>query len=145
MWCSKCERDVPQIASSDGEVETRCARCGKPAASADAGFEATLAAIPLDWDDWDLDDDLRRAEQIAQPAAVRSASESSFQATPLSWSASGPQRTDRDARPAPIARVSAGRQLLSWAVLSVSLMVFVCGGVRSAAGTSRSKGRDARG
>jgi hypothetical protein len=83
-----------------------------------------LAAIPLDWDDWELDDDLRRAEGLTRNLSA-AGDEHSRPAAALAAPRSPELRTQR----AP--RTNSGKLgigvVFSWTALSLGLMALVCG------------------
>lgn len=88
MWCFHCRQDVPALASAEGQF-LRCPRCGRsldtePAhdarAAPAAGFAEpregqapTSAAceLPLPFDDWELDEQLRHIERVLQAAKTQ--------------------------------------------------------------------------
>ena len=135
MRCSKCKKPVPAWASPGDEAGACCADCRGAAAertpptanpgAADSDFAATLSAIPLDWDDWELDEDFLRVGRLSGPSAAPAESQPAF--APVA--ASAPSVDRRSNHPVIVSRGSAGRQFISWTVLSLSLMIFVCGAV----------------
>ncbi len=92
-------------------------------------FAETLAAIPLDWDDWELDDDLRQAKRIAQSAAGGAHTNTSSFAS--QFEPAQPQISPAVAtvRHRPVSTNLHTPSVLSWAVLLASLIVFFCGAV----------------
>ena len=165
MWCKKCRQDVPSVPSKAGKL--RCLRCGTLVASdaiadgainvaagvsamADCGLELDAAAPArekpaVDFDDWDLDPDLRSFRNAR--TASRNAEKSS---TPTS---NGIYRVDAshampmwqppafthpmmpsNAMPSyerPVEKQSSAKRAswLAWSVMSLGLMAFTCGGV----------------
>lgn len=158
MWCSHCQQDVPGIATED---RIRCARCqqtlssgyassatvdeakrGDPMEPPDevaAGDEAQNLAIglpseppPIDFDDWRLEEDLRKVNRIirqmraAGQSEQQPAQENAF-ATPIATTShAAPAAVTPSATRNPPKRRSS---FFSWALLSTGLMTFVCGGV----------------
>jgi hypothetical protein len=92
-------------------------------------FTETLAAIPLDWDDWELDDDLRQAKRITQSVAG-----GAYTNTPSFASHAQPTQPQtthsvETVRHRAINMHPPTPSVLSWAVLLASLIVFFCGAV----------------
>ncbi len=139
MWCRSCQQDVPGVASTD-DTAVRCARCHEPLAiAANAAPAPTPAAQkswpvksptvenrpPVDWDDWELDDDLNAADRMLHSLGIRR--RDGPHGGPSSGSGSTP-----DQPPAPPRRRAArktGGAFLSWSILALGLMTFVFGGV----------------
>ena len=84
MWCSNCRQDVPGVAAPQNPQVVVCARCGesldhsthtlapssttattKPAEH-ETSISDTLKHPLLDFDDWELDDDLETTEETLQ-------------------------------------------------------------------------------
>lgn len=92
MWCSTCQQDVPAAPDSRGE-NLDCPRCGETinnrltpdellrvAEVSDHGLELETIQFgepgpPLRWDNWELDDTLRRADWMTRDQANPSAAE----------------------------------------------------------------------
>jgi hypothetical protein len=156
MWCSRCQQDVPGIAS-DGQI--RCARCaaalpanqaaepvaGEAHAASAHGARPLAESPPFDLDNWQFDEDLRSAARVVRslrvagdidddaPPATSAASTATAprqldaaHANVPAWHAS--RRPRREPPPAPPRRPRRGA-FFAWAMLSLGLMTFVCGGV----------------
>ncbi len=145
MWCRTCQQDVPAIGATD-ESPVCCARCRNPF-SVDAATPAAdpvvaneLArdepALPTDWlakalhEDWELEDELNQAQQLAASLGVRERGDSTIrfdqthrppQAENL---ASASSSSPRQRRHKPVQT-----SFFSFCMLSVGLMSFVFGAV----------------
>jgi len=85
MWCVHCRQDVPAIASHDGILA--CPRCGKavvldgpqpPDTYSTSGSDVFFSPAPssiesetlsdpmMQWDDWEMDEELRRIFRVLQ-------------------------------------------------------------------------------
>jgi len=62
MWCGDCQQDVPGIAGRAGSHTVQCARCST-IISQSAGAAAKNPAM-LDFEDWDLEDELKQADRL---------------------------------------------------------------------------------
>ena len=159
MWCPDCQQEVPGIASHDDEHRVLCARCGI-ALSAVAGgaFMSTklagcsaddecsesgmietpqVAPPPIKLDDWELDEQLRRAEQIVKSVRHSDGISTQPNVDPaheaiVGWHARvAESRRLEDYLPAPVEESHPKRRgnLFSWSLLSLGMMCLVCGGV----------------
>ena len=144
MWCRTCQQDVPAVASQD-DGEVCCVRC-HTALSPDAAererrhvasFGSTDIAQPhfprrvptMDLDDWELEEALQHAERL-----VHRFDELDVTSTPTGETLPFRQRIDSGRPRLPAARHpdklrGSGSSLLAWSVLSIGMMIFVCGGV----------------
>ncbi len=73
MRCSQCDNDVPMtvVPTDDGRLCPDCDTLAKNAGRALPSLcdvSSALNAIPVDWDDWELEDDLQQAERWARGA-----------------------------------------------------------------------------
>jgi hypothetical protein len=84
----------------------------------------SLAAIPLDWEDWELDDDLRMAARLTRNHPLPP---SPF--IPPAAPSAAPIIVVRNSQPPTPSVARAPGQGFSWIALSVSLMAFACGAV----------------
>ena len=148
MWCSSCQQDVPAVASPD-ETSLRCARCRQSLNSdrepmtagssnvedlnSHSALERSFAPPPLPCDDWELETDLRSALRIVN--LIRHEN-TEHQPLPVVAAASPPtSRIDtahESPEPAANLDMRGSRQrvsLFTWALLSLGVMTFVCGGV----------------
>jgi hypothetical protein len=159
MWCKQCRQDVPGVPSKTGR--TRCLRCGTffaaeaPAEEfphvdgvrlmAEHGLELGEKEKPrlrpeFDFDDWDLDPDLR-AFKNAQNAFKRAAvptTEHPLGGSPFEqqWTLHGyPQPTPYaphywpEAQPTMASDRGKRASWLAWMIMSLGFMAFACGGV----------------
>lgn len=150
MWCSTCRQDVPAIPAPHGETGKRCLRCnavmpetadaivpeGSPAARFEGEtIERLFARCPVDIDDWQLDADLRAAERLIKSCGrelrVDDASGNGSSAIPAAnmpgWDdipAANPRSRRMEEPPA-----KSRSGTLTWTILSLGIMSFVCGGV----------------
>lgn len=151
MWCSNCGQDVPGIASKKPDGGILCARCGTrvgPAGEEPAGRgpvhlgEAEFSANPppIDLDDWETEEDLRRADMLVgrirgQTGRTDSAASHHVvdgpHAAVRDWHAHlrarmGRREPDVDL---PAARPHRRRRVSAWPLLTMSLGVvaLVCG------------------
>jgi hypothetical protein len=118
--------EIPELCvggePADGEIPG--ARQSRPPELRD--LSESLSAIPLDWDDWELDDDLRRAEHLAHDVSPTTSAQ--VQAPPGLVPSAPPPLPARLPPPRkPRAEKSAVGHVVSWLVLSLGLMPFVCG------------------
>jgi uncharacterized membrane protein YidH (DUF202 family) len=164
MWCKKCRQDVPSVPSKSGRL--RCLRCGTFVANdttaestvnvasgvgamADCGLELdagapTRSKPSLDFDDWDLDPDLRSFKNARHAAKVReyptvppratSYRIDGAHPTTLAWQPTAfepvPQMMQfAEERPSERHETAKRASWLAWAVMSLGLMAFTCGGV----------------
>lgn len=162
MWCKQCRQDVPGVPSKRGKL--RCLRCGSfvaseatidgtinvaagVAAMADHGLEldasSTSSKPSMDFDDWDLDPDLRSfrnaraARKVGRPSHVPSPG-SAYRleaAHPASGSwqpaalPAGMAPMQPYTPPAEKPKAAKLASWLAWSVMSLGLMGFTCGGV----------------
>ena len=155
MWCQQCQQDVRGVVTSG---ECRCVRCdtaiGGEAARQPAynvGLEelanhgldlSAVAASPaiadLDWDDWALEDELRRVQRMlsALPSepkslAARFGALSEHDLPMHNWSPmqSLPPMAQPAVKPAVQPQKSNTITTVAWTLLSLGVMAFVCGGI----------------
>jgi len=157
MWCDSCRQDVPAISSGDADPRIVCAHCGGPLVrrrDADndtpeaelAGFEEALESQHageeddenLRLDDWQMEEDLRRAERLigrVYPHRRREEGSGHSSADPHEQIATWHAQLDRPlvipdwVDPATQRRRRSGASGLAWLLLSLGLMAFACGGV----------------
>jgi hypothetical protein len=86
----------------------------------------SLLSIPLDWDDWDLDEDLRQAERLMHAAPRNEDNESQARSHPAPLIPAPPALVPRPAWKSRSGKPGMG-YALGWLVLSFGLMPFVCG------------------
>ena len=153
MWCSNCGQDVPAIASKQTEGQTVCARCSVPVGGTTHGDQeaariessADLLADgrpPVDFDDWQLDDDLRAADRLIKEANGQF-DEAEFRGTHHTVDAYHEAvrgwHAQLKTRPT-VPDVAASRKhpqkpartrppLFAWSGISLGVMALVCGGV----------------
>jgi hypothetical protein len=84
----------------------------------------SLAAIPLDWEDWELDDDLRMAARL-----TRNPQPPQSPLLPQAAAPPAPIVVVREPQPKPVDISWAPGQGFAWLALSFSLMAFACGAV----------------
>lgn len=138
MWCKHCQQDVPAIGSTDDLV--RCARCRQTFsgqqvnAATDREVKGTEARIQVetrradDWleraleDDWELDDELNEAHQLAKSLGVEPTGDTS-----LRIDAAHVPTGQRPLHPRLPRREQ--KSFFSWCMLSLGLMAFVFGAV----------------
>ena len=161
MWCKQCGQDVPGL-PSPSEVGFCCPRCGEllcadPAAAPQPrAAEAAAGHTPTDdlpdYDDWELDDQLRHIERVLGTAKghgrrsqrvlrrERSRIEPAHAAVPpwhvaapaaavTAASSAAPARPARSRAPAEAAEGGVILPALVWLALSLGTMAFVCGGI----------------
>ena len=152
MWCSTCRQDVPAIPAPHGETGKRCLRCNAcMPETADAvvpeptlasrfegdAVERLLSRCPIDQDDWQLDADLRSAERLIKSCG-REVRFDAANTTEGSANIPAAHLPGWDEIPAAAAvRTRRGEELpaksrtgnLTWTILSLGIMAFVCGGV----------------
>lgn len=135
MWCSRCERNVPATASCDDEHTLRCSQCdgilatvaesASPPPTSSSDFADQLKVIPLDWDEWEWEDDIpgavSRTGSGATPAALPHLDVPQPTLVRLF-----PGAAIRDDSP-PVTPTRGAAQFFSWTVLALSLMAFACG------------------
>ncbi len=135
-----CQVEAPGDVVLNDDGRSNCAACesaSEPEAAAPPTLRditASLNAIPVDWEDWELDDDLHLAERWAATSTTPHV------AAPLS-SSSAPVPVVTSSSPVTAGRnfttptaPAAGRQTsvastCAWTLIAVSLMAFVCGAV----------------
>lgn len=160
MWCSHCQHEVPVLASPHAPAEQRCPRCKRKLASErapgpasevsvdratskeNAALTLSLAGLPVELDDWELNDDLRATKRIlalVKAGGMRAVDDSVWDRLPRKSEAL--ERRDLPEPPVARNRVSrpalqpdqncapTPRSGLGWLMLSLGLMAFVCGGV----------------
>jgi hypothetical protein len=160
MWCSHCQHEVPVLASPHAPGEQRCPRCKRKLAQArpqesmretstgqasnkeNAALTLSLAGMPVDLGEWELDDDLRATKRIlalVKAGGTPAIDDSIWDRLPRTSEASAP--CDRSNLAAagklaarPTAQPKSGaepapKSSLGWTMLSLGLMAFVCGGV----------------
>lgn len=133
MWCNKCQKVVLPAASPHGDEGIRCLLCGAnleapgPTTPELNDFSASLSAIPLDWDHWELDEDLRLAERLGHAVeptlhnAVAMLSEELSPPTPAGTDPGQPPKREPDSDK-PGLGVACAR-----VVLPIAFMAFVGG------------------
>ena len=68
MWCEHCQKDVDSIRSKTGQ-RMRCAECDREFQLETAEQLGKTAGMPVaecDWDDWQVEEDLREARHIVE-------------------------------------------------------------------------------
>ena len=160
MWCQQCQQDVPGVVTSG---ECRCVRCdtslggeaARPPAynvgleeTANHGLELSGSMAPpaladLDWDDWALEDELRRVQRMLStlpsdmPKSIAgrysALAEHDLPMHPWSPSQTHSHMSHAAAQPAAkqVAQPQRSSTLTSvaWMLLSLGVMAFVCGGI----------------
>jgi hypothetical protein len=160
MWCSHCQHEVPVLASPHAPREQRCPRCKRklaserppetaPESSADrasskenAALTLSLAGMPVELDDWELNSDLRATKRIlalVKADGMQAVDDSIWDRLPRANKAREPrespqprgsrERGSRPTLPAEEKGAPAPKSGLGWLMLSLGLMAFVCGGV----------------
>jgi hypothetical protein len=133
MRRSRRENDNAGI--SQGEMADPVAGCESAVEGAAANgpsapelrdLSESLSSIPLDWDDWELDEDLRQAERLTQTPPRSGDVES--QPLPRPAPLLTPALVRRPGRESRSGKSGVGAAL-GWLVLSLGLMPFVCGAV----------------
>ena len=135
MWCSSCQQDVPALPSSEDGASAQCLRCrqpfhtGRPSpVKVAVQMPPTVGPPKLVGDDWRLDSDLRSVDRLVK--SLRADAYRPVEPAPLVPPAMihspSPSITNNSAT----TKNSPQRGgLLIWAVLSLGVMTFVCGGV----------------
>lgn len=159
MWCSRCQQDVPAVATIGDSSVVCCARCGDAltdkrsppyqeeakagspgddispgiAEEGDADTRTTTigssSTLPVDLDDWKLEDDLREAQRLVRLIQLQSSDD-------LDWCDSVfgddedrdddlPRRRGRRGRSPQKSRASGS--LAGWALVGLGLSGLVCG------------------
>ena len=134
MWCSRCQQDVPAVASGQ-EGGFACARCrarlgDAPAGRSDAAPKATPAggaanfrvAPPPRIDDWRMDEDLREAGRLI--ASLRASADAGAAPRTVEHPAAAPVEVVVER-----ASSAPGRGVFgfSWLLLGLGLATLVCG------------------
>lgn len=150
VWCKSCQQDVPAVAATESDDGVCCARCGgpvghdgvatkySPTADEPVRLDDTLVEPPPSLaDDWDAEQQLRRAVRVLQsstrPAKPTDAHTAQLRFDPPQldlrpWQAGQARRSQ--AQPAPARRVrGAWIGGLAWLMLALGLMGLACGGV----------------
>ncbi len=68
MWCEHCQKDVDSIRSKTGQ-RMRCAECDREFQLETAEQLGQAVGMPVaecDWDDWQVEEDLREARHIVE-------------------------------------------------------------------------------
>lgn len=136
MWCASCQQDVSATADVGGPEGIRCARClatslGGEAAEVAGNAGTHAPPLPPDFDDWELDYDLRSAERladslrsefaIAASTAANAASLATWPGQPAALAAARLPARNADSHPR--------GGFLTWSILSLGVTTFVCGSV----------------
>ncbi len=155
MWCSQCQQDVPGVVAPDSTSGICCARCGgelpsEPATSADEPQEPRVktaedllldSRVPFDLDDWELQDDLEMVQRVAKSlqasgysgddkSVERELSYDASHTSPAGWHVGqAPPSSRATNKQRPKKRRKRRMSFLSWTILSMGLMTFVCGGI----------------
>jgi hypothetical protein len=128
MWCSRCQQDVPAVATEVGG-DVRCARCSQSFASEHGSSSSATIAIPQPvpgnspWLDWHLNGELEAADSLIRRVRL----------TPIPNPAGQTFRVDRPhpveqpEEPAPRPPTAVSR-FLSWLLLTTGITSCVCGG-----------------
>lgn len=152
MWCSHCQHEVPVLASPPGISAHRCPRCKRKLANErtatipreeaatckeNAALTLSLVGMPVELDDWELNDDLLATKRIlalvkaGSAPALRDSLEDRLPTlqAPHESNAGPALRAARVAASAAPRTPSAPKSGWGWMMLSLGLMAFVCGGV----------------
>lgn len=147
MWCRNCQQDIPAIGSADDAV-VRCARCRKPVGDEEAASEsATINSgapsklgrktdMKTDWleqalsEDWELEDELNEAQQLAASLGADKAVDSTVRFDRAHLPRESREPIQIHSRRAKATRHEpASNSFFSWCMLSLGLMAFVFGAV----------------
>lgn len=153
MWCKHCRQDVPGIVCAESG-EYRCPRCAEAIYSPMSDLLIGLDGFsPVDgngveeepgrypprlYDDWEVDDELEHIGRILnreKPKPAEGAKSAGWRVDAAHQDPTGPhprrKRTRRPDAPKQSAAEDAFSFMafLTWTLLSLGLMTFVCGGV----------------
>lgn len=158
MWCKHCRQDVPGIICAESG-EYRCPRCAEgiysPLSDPLIGIEGFFpvdgngveeepgARPPRLYDDWELDDELEHVGRILsreKPKAGLGVKSAGARVDAAHAGVAGTHSQRKKARQADAHRQAPAGQtvaedafslmaLVTWTLLSLGLMTFVCGGV----------------
>jgi hypothetical protein len=154
MWCKQCQQDVPGVVAPDDPVRIRCPRCRSPLGSgasppdehvvqtAEQPSSGTLGIVTdeeapdfVELVDWELEQDLKAVDRVIRQlrqtgiGLPKEVTPSRWRLDtgdklPMGWHGSAEKKAARKKR-----SISSRWAFVSWTLLSLGIMAFVCGSV----------------